>query len=316
VALFLTAAVAITAVALAVRYRSETRETSDYLVVVDEIVQEELLVSQSLHDVFESLGPMERPEIVERITVLGERTEAAEVQLSEAVVTRPAAELHGLMTVAVRGWSAGIDALDEAMIEVMEQPNDAEIQPDSFMWAVDQLRVGDAAYAAFLEAAPGLETDVPPPDYPAVSFLGGEQPVDIDAIADRLRLRTILGGRQNIAITANTEPEPTGDRNGVAVMPFDGSFDVTAIVTNSGNVVSEEIAVTLTLSIDGSEGGEVFSERRFIASLQPEDSMSLEFLDVELEPETLYTLRVVAEIAEDADIEDNVWEVMFATNAR
>jgi hypothetical protein len=313
-ALFLTLAVIVAAIALAVRYRTEQRDTGDYLALTEEIAQDELLAAQSLRELFDSLGSLDRPEILQRIELLGARTAGLQVQLSEAVVTRPAAELHGLMAVATRAWNNGVQGLDEAVVEVMEQPDDSLVAPDAFLAAVTQLRVGDEAYAAFLEAVPLVETDVPAPDYPEVAFVGGADPVDLEGIASRLRLRTILGERHDIAVTANTVPEPTGDRNGVAVLPYTPTFDVTAIVTNAGNVTSEQISVTMRLSIAGTDGGETFEEQRFVAALDPEASVSLEFLSVDLEPGTLYTLQVVAEMAEDADIDNNVWEVMFATN--
>lgn len=313
-ALFLTLAVVIAVIAFALRLRTERRETSDYLVLVDEIAEGELVASQSLRELFDSLGSLDRPDIVERLELLGDRTAALEAQLDEAVVTRPAAELHGLMRVAVRAWNTGVAELDDAVVEVMEQSDDSLVPPDTFTAAVTQLRVGDAAYAAFLEVVPTVETEVPPPAYPTVAFVGGDEPVDLEAVASRLRLRTSFGERRDISVSANTEPEPTGDRNGVAVLPFSETFDVTAIVTNAGNVVSEEILVTMRLAVDGSAGGEPFTEQRLIPALDPGDSMSLQFLSVDIAPGTLYTLRVAAEIADDADLENNVWEVVFATN--
>ncbi len=117
-------------------------------------------------------------------------------------------------------------------------------------------------------------------------------------------------------MTANTLPEPTGDRNGVAVLPFSETFDVTAIVTNAGNVLQEEIEVTLILAEGGAERVEPFLERRFIAALDPGASKPLEFASLGLEPETLYTLQVSVSIVDDAEPDNNVWEVVFATNAR
>ncbi len=117
-----------------------------------------------------------------------------------------------------------------------------------------------------------------------------------------------------MSVIANTSPEPTGDRNGVAIIPFAATFDVTAIVTNSGNVVQEEIEVTLVLTAGGSSDVEPFQEQRFIPALEPEASMSLQFSGLAMQPGTLYTLRVTATITNDADVEDNVWQVTFASN--
>ena len=40
------------------------------------------------------------------------------------------------------------------------------------------------------------------------------------------------------------------------------------------------------------------------------------FLGIEVEPAALYTLEVSATITDDADFENNLWELVFATNAQ
>lgn len=317
-AIFLTLAVIAGVVALAARYRTERRDTVDYLAVVDQIVQQELIASQSLHELFDTLGGLDRPEIVERIERLGGQLEQATQQLDEAVVTRAAAEVHGLFSVAVRSWADGISDLDEAVVEVMDQPDEATETPETFVAATTKLRVGDEAYGAFLDAVADLDPEFEAPQFPVVAFVGGEEPADVEAIASRLRLRRSFTERRDVAVTANTLPEPTGDRNGVAVIPYAETFDVTAIVTNGGNVLQEEIEVTLVLSADGVAAAEVppFEEQRFIPALEPDASASLEFSGIAMQPGTLYTLLVSAEIKDDADIENNVWQVTFASNSQ
>lgn len=311
----LTLAIVAAVVALAARYRTEQRETVDYLALVDEIAQESLAISQSLRELFDTLVSVDRPDIVERISLLGAQAAASEQRLEEAVVTRPAAEVHGLFSVAVRSWNDGVAGLDEAIVDVMDQPDEAVLAPDSFFEATTQLRVGDEAYAAFLDAAVRLEPEFDPPDYPEVAYVGGDEPADLEAIASRLRLRRSFTERHDVSVIANTLPEPTGDRNGVAVMPYAETFNVTAVVTNGGNVLQEQIEVTLLLTVDGGVGVEPFSERRFIPSLEPEASMSLEFAGIPMEPGTLYILQVSASIDNDADISNNIWQVTFASNA-
>ncbi len=314
-AIFLTLAVIAGLVALAARYRTERRDTADYLALVKEIAQDELVTSQSLRELFDTLGSLDRPDIVGRVALLSDQAQRSALRLEEAVVTRPAAEVHGLFSVAVRSWSEGVGGLEEAIVEVMDQPDDAEVAPQSFIDVATQLRVGDEAYEAFLDATLRLDPEYEPPDYPQVAYVGGEEPADVEAIASRLRLRRSFSERHDISVIANTLPEPTGDRNGVAVMPFSATFDVTAIVTNSGNVLQEQIEVTLTLTTDGANGPQPFEERRFIPALEPESSMSLEFAGLAMEPGTLYTLHVSASIENDADIENNVWQVTFASNS-
>lgn len=314
VAVFLTLAVIITVIALAVRYRTEERETSDYLALVDEIAGEELTLSQGFRELLAGVGDLDRPDIIDRLDVLTVRAGELEQQLAEAVVTRPVAKMHGFLSVATGAWTDGLAALDDGVVAVMDQPDDETAAPGAFTDALDVLRVGDVAYEGFLAATGGLDPEVVVPQFPEVAYVEGGEPLDIPALASRLRLRLSLAERHDVEVTANTLPEPTGDRNGVAVMPFTSTFDVTAIVTNSGNVVEEEIVVTLQLTRDGSDD-EPFEESRIIPSLEPATSVSVEFLGLEVAPAALYTLNVSASIPQDADIDNNVWQLVFATNS-
>jgi hypothetical protein len=314
VAIFLTLGVIITVIALAVRYRTEERETADYLALVGEIAGDELTVSQGLRELLNGVGSLARPDIIDRLVVLGSRAEDLEQRLGDAVVTRPVAEMHGFMSVAAAAWTDGLAALGEGVVAVMDQPDDDIAAPGAFTSALDMLRIGDFAYERFLDAGGGLGPDIVVPQFPAIAYVGGEEPLDIPTLASRLRLRLSLAERRDVEITANMVPEPTGARNGVAVAPFTSTFDVTAIVTNSGNVLQEEIVVTLRLTRDGT-GDEPFEERRIIPALDPATSISVEFLSLEVAPAALYTLDVSASIPQDADIGNNVWQLVFATNS-
>ena len=95
------------------------------------------------------------------------------------------------------------------------------------------------------------------------------------------------------------------------VMPFSDALDVTAVVANAGNVVAEEITVELRL-----EGEDVdpFVEQRIIPSLAPGTAETIEVPGIPLQPDTLYTLTVAASIENESSPDDNLWQVVFATN--
>lgn len=315
-ALFLSLAVVITVVTLAVRTRTEERQTGDYLALVEELAREQVTVAQGFRELLDGLSDIERQDIVDRLTVLGRQADGLATRLDDAVVTRPAAEAHGFFAVASASWAGGLDAIDEGVVEVMDQPDEATSIPRSFGEAVDRLELGDAAYLGFLDAVGRMESnEIVLPSYPAVAYLGGEEPVDIDSVTARLRLRLSLAERHDVEVSATTSPEPTGDRNGVAIMPFAPRLDVTAVVSNSGNVTQEEIQVTLTLARDGGDDPP-FEEGRIIPALDPAASVSVEFLGIDVEPAALYTLEVSVLVADDADFENNLWELVFATNAQ
>jgi len=312
-AIFLIFVVVISLITLAVRYRSERRETADYLAFADGVALEELAVSDSLKTLFASLADFDRPAILQRISSLAVTTSDLEDQMGTAVVPRPAAASHGLMTVAVASWSDGVIALEGAVTAVMDQPDEA-LNVSPLVEAFDALRLGDLAYSSFVDTTADIEEVVDTPQFPAVTFVEDTAPEYLDGLARRLRLSRILDERRDISVSANTAPVPAGVQNGVAVMPYVPAMSVTAVVTNQGNVTHEEIEVLIELRRDGVDD-EPVSETRLIPSLGPGASQSEEFADLPLLPGALYTVTVSAEVQDDADFDNNLWRLLFATNA-
>ena len=312
-AVFLTLAVVVAVIALAVRYRSEERETSEYLALVQSVAQEQSRVAEGLTGLMEAFGDLERPDIVSRMATLTEQARAQQARLAAATVTRPAATLHGFMSVAAQSWADGLESLSEAVVVVMDQPDDVEDPSAPLRAPLSRLRIGDDAYLGFLAAVPSLEGEFTPPSYPEVSFLGGTDEEEYDAVAVRLALATSLKERRDVSITVNTDPEVTGERNGFPAIPFTGELDITVVVTNAGNVIEEGIDVNVTLTRDESDA-EPVSEQRMIPLLEPGSSVPLEFLDFQLDAGALYMLNVTASIADDADPDNNILELLFAVN--
>ncbi len=305
-----------TVVGFAMAYRTERRETTEYLALIGDAANSEIAVAESLQDLFASLNGLDRPAILSRLATINEQADRIEATMAEAVVTRPVASVHGYFAVAVDSWHGAMAEMEDAIIEVMDQPSttlEELVDADRLSEAFDLLRIGDHAYRSFLEAVAVLDIEVEAPTFPTVAFLGAEHLGDVQAIASQLRLSRNLDERRDVEITANTSPEPAGNANGILAMPFSERFDVTAVVTNSGNVMQEGIDVTLELRRDG-DTGDPLREARIIAALGPQTSETIEFVGLALEPGSLYTLQITADIADDASVDNNVWKITFATN--
>ncbi len=312
-AVFLTLAVVVAVIALAVRYRSEERETSEYLALAQQVAQEQSRVAEGLNGLMAAFGDLERPDIVSRMDTLTQQARAQESLLAAATVTRPAATLHGFLTVATRSWAEGLEGLSEAVVVVMDQPDDVEDPSAPLAAPLSRLRIGDDAYASFLAEVPTLEGEYTPPPYPEVAFLGDTEDEEFNAAAIRLSLAASLKERRDVSITVNTDPEVTGERNGIPAIPYTGELDVVVVVTNGGNVVEEGIDVRIELRRDEA-GAEATSEQRMIPLLEPGSSVPLEFLDFQLDAGALYMLKVTASIAEDADPSNNILDLLFIVN--
>ncbi len=224
-------------------------------------------------------------------------------------MTTDAAAIHGYLGVATSSWREGLAALDDTVIRAVDADESVDVT-DMVRGAAIHLAVGDAAYARFLAEIPALGEDFDPPAFPEVAFVSGV-PTDVELLIQRLVAAPDLEERRDVSVTVNTEPEPTGSVGNALTMPFAETLDVTAVVTNGGNVVAEEITVEVTME---GEAVEPFAEQRIIPSLAPGAAESIEVPGIPLEPGTLYTLTVAASIENDQSTDDNLWEVVFATN--
>lgn len=308
-AILLSVAVALGAVALGVRYRTEQRRTSEYLALADEVAQGEAMVAETLQGMFDGLRDLDRADILDLTERMRLDSEALHQRVAEAEVTPAAAALHGFLGTATASWRDGLAALDETVGDVIGAGENTDLT-ELVRGAAVALAVGDAAYASFLETVPALEGDFDPPAFPEVAFVSGV-PTDVAVLIERLVAAPDLEERRDVTVTVNTQPEPTGSVGSALVMPFSEALDVTAVVANAGNVVAEEITVELRL-----EGEDVdpFVEQRIIPSLAPGTAETIEVPGIPLQPDTLYTLTVAASIENESSPDDNLWQVVFATN--
>jgi hypothetical protein len=310
-AIVLSILVVLGAVALGVRYRTEQRRTTEYLALADEVARGQVAVAEALRGMFAGLRDLDRADVLDLTARMRSDAEALDDRVAAAEVTPDAAVIHGYLGTATSSWRDGLAALDETVHQAVDAEEALNLT-DMVRGAAVALAVGDAAYARFLEELPALEGDFDPPAFPEVAFVTGV-PTDVELLIERLVAAQDLDERRDVAVTVNTVPEPTGSVGSALVMPFAEALDVTAVVTNSGNVVAEEITVELRL-----EGEEVepFTEQRIIPSLAPGAAETIEVPDIPLQSDTLYTLTVAASIENDQAPDDNLWEVVFATNAQ
>jgi hypothetical protein len=307
-------ALVVIVVALAVQYRTERRETTDYLSLAQELADRELDMATSLTGLMTSIGDLERPDILVRLESLAAESAAVAAELDEAAVARPVAEASGLFSVAVAGWAEGIDALDEAFVAVLDGADDDPTGDVMLSSAFDDLRVGDAAYRRFLVAVDSIDAEVTRAEFPVVAFTAGDSEPLFDAVTIARRLRTIrkLDERHDVAVTAGLEPSPVTDPNGIRVVPFAADYAVVAVLTNEGNVAEEAIEVALRISPAG--GAEPVMRTRVVPFLDAGQATSLAFEAITLAPGEFYELLVTVSIAEDADADDNAFELPFLTN--
>jgi hypothetical protein len=302
-------------IALAVRYRTEERRASDYLALATDIAENEAGLSGSLTQMLTDLGTLERQDLLDQIDSLGAQVTNDAQNLAAQEVPATVAEAHGFLTVALGAWRDALTSLDEAVLQILDAPDDDPGGEAALGAVFDLLRVGDRAFEGFLEARSRLDPDLVAASISEVDYVtpGVLNLFDSDIIANRLRATRRLGGRHDISVTATTVPQPLGSSNGLPVVPSSETFAVLAVVTNDGNLTEEGISVTLELALSSGDG-EPISREQLILVLDAGEATTIEFADIDLVPGGLYDLQIAASIAQDAEPLNNVFELRFIRN--
>jgi hypothetical protein len=316
VALFITIAIVIAMVALAVRYRTDERVSLDYLAMAQEVAEDERAMAASLGDLFLEIGDLERPDILARIDALSTESAALVARVEAAEVAGPVTVAHGFFLVAVGSWNEGLVAMDEAITQILDEEGEGRTGDSMLAQVFDDLSVGDRAYAGFQRTVAGIDPGLVNREYPSVAYTGGENVALFDAVAvaDRLRLIRKLDEAHDVSVTVSTDPEPLGSQNDVPVVPDSDTFLVSAVITNEGNLPEELIQVRLTLTAGG-EARPSIERNELIPVLGPGEATTRTFDQIDLVPGTLYELRVTATIAEDNAIANNEWKLIFIRNS-
>ena len=306
-------AVLIGIIALAVRYRTERREVSDYLGLAKIVADEEVQISAGLADLVSSLGEMNRSEMLASVARLETRAEGVISQLTTAAVPRPVGKAHGFLFVATTSWAEAIALLDDAISQTVDLPEDPG-GPGLLQSAFDGLRVGDRAYAGFKQAVGELDPDTVIWEYPDVGYTADPVLYDAELLSLRLVLMPNLGLQRDIAVSATTNPAPVGASGDIPLLPFSVTFEVQVVVSNEGNLPEEEISVTVELAALNATAETFVVTQTVDTPLQPGEATTLTFTDLPAVPGGPFELVVRSQIPEDSDTTNDVWRFIFFRN--
>ncbi len=301
-------------IALAVRYRTERRDSVDYLALAKQISDDQALAATGLADLFMTLDDLERPDIMGRITRLDMELQDMVRLLEEVTVTVGVGEANGFFVVAASTWASGLSLLSDAIIEVLDGEGDGRLGVAMLDAGFADLRVGDRAYELFRQSLVRIDSDLVTRDYLDFGYVAGEREVLYDAaeIADRLRTTLRFVENRDVSVRATTDPEPLGSENGVRVVPDSDAFSVQVVVTNEGNVSVELITVMSRLAAAG--GGESDERSEIVALLGPGEATTVLFADFVLVPGVVYELQVGADISDDDVPDNNLWSLILIRN--
>ena len=305
-------AVVVFVLVLALRYQSERRQTIDYLNAASAIAEEHEEMSLLLADLFESLGESDREEILTRLDGLSRQAAVVDARVDELVVTPVVAEAHGRLVVAHSAWKAAIDSSGPVIVQVLDAVDDERNGDRQLQATFVQLLVGDRAYADLLTTL--REIDVEFDAFPEFAYVGPERTTLYDAalIGSRLRALTELVETHDVGVTIALDPEPAGEDGDTLIVPNTGSFSVLVVVSNNSNVQESGIEVLLQLL---PEEGEPITVSELVPALEPGESVSVDFRELQIVAGVAYDLLVTASVPEDIAPENNSAGLTFAINA-
>jgi hypothetical protein len=261
-----------------------------------------------------SLGELDRPDILERVSDLDAEFRALVTKLDGATVTAAVGEANGFFVVAVAAWGDGLAEMDDAITEILDGEDDGRLGETMLDRAYSNLRVGDRAYAGFRAAVATLDEELRAPAFPEFGYFDPDRAAFYNAalMTDRLRATLRFEENRDVSVRATTEPEPLGANGGIPVVPDSETFLVIVVVTNEGNVSAELVTVTMRLSEVGGDGLEERSE--IVPAMEPGEATTVTFDELVLEPGSGYELSVAAEFTDDDVPDNNMWELDFIRN--
>ncbi len=303
---------------LAVRYRTERRESIDYLTVAEETALLHSDISEQLAALLQGLGQEDRPALELRLETIAEDARDAATRLDEQVVARPVAEVAGFMAVASGSWADGLETMQDSIIAILDADPGDESADQALQQAFEFIRVGDRAYAGALVAVAELDPELIVTPLPEVAYTAGRNRVlyNYEIVANRLRLQGGLAELVDVALTANTVPAPVSEgAGGIWTIPASDTLALEVTVSNTGNVIVENVTILVTLQKVGSS--DTFTPLgQLIPSIEPGKSEIRVFENLEAAPGEVYSITATATVDGDGDLtDDNTFNLVFERNA-
>jgi len=295
------------------RWQSDRQVSREYLDQALDFADGQAELAGRLADLVDRLEQIGRPGMVTILDELQESTISLTASLREA--GEPPGELASgdlYLHIAADRWEDGVASLRRGLLALSASGTD-ESGRGWLQQGLMDLRVGDTAYAGFLEILDGVNLSDLGRDFPEVAFIAAadEAVYDADGLAQRLVMTPGLEATQNLAVAdLHLDPAPVGEQMGLPVVPLSESLGVEVTVANRGTarMASGEVALDLI-----SQDGSIYQESRSLGALEPGAATSVGFADLPVEPGKLYEI-VVSLVGEDDNPLDDEVSFTFIRN--
>ena len=317
-ALVLVSIVAVVLIA-ASSLRSDTRALVAYLEEARAVALEHSDQSGDFKDqVISNLQALDRDRLATLMTQMVETAGSSSTRLGSVEVPPAAAAAAAALSLAATSWETGLAGFEEALLEVVDNPDSAVTIGNLADLLVD-LEVGDRAYVRFVEQADELRSaaDVEIGEYPDVGYLS----VALSSLtyAERLagvasRSEGLLLSRDLAIATVRLDPEETGGVTGDApILPNTETLLIQVVVANQGN--RDEENVTVSLLMQDADGTVLEDRSEELVQLDAGGSVTVEFADLAVTVgERLVATISVTFVDGEVDTDNNRREVPFFVN--
>lgn len=292
----------------------DTRSDLNYVEALHDEVSAIALGAESLRDVSQRLFTVDRVEFVTVTDGLRADLAAAQARIETGAPSDPLVAVNQLYNQTLRAWSLGVSGFASGVLVAADDPAD-EFAEDLIAESLAEIRAGDELYLALLDELGMSEIPDPVAPMPDITMTPAEgttlslSQTYVSAARSPGNGLALLAGLGISQLVSNPSIVVGPDDQGA--VPTTETMVFTAVITNSGNVVSEPETVTLTMT-GGPEPVELSVE---LPALDAGRQTTVAFEPVAVEGGLVYEVSAALLVTNpDSTLDDNERSVVFLVN--
>ncbi len=307
------AVVSIATAFLVARAAGERELTRVYLDLAFDIANTEQKAALAFSSMIENVEDFDRGALINLLDQLEQDTADLVDQLDGADPPESLKDGHLFLMIATATWRSGLSDARLGLVALTDDVLDESGMATLARGLMD-LRVGDSAFAGFLLALTGVNTELQGGDPPVVSYVPAAQEGLFDAqeLARRLFLTTDLGPVSNIAVAdLRLNPASVGEQQGLPVLAVTPNQTAQVTIANRGNIPAVDLAVQLSVI---SNDGVLWEAIQAVPLLEGDGLATFTFSNLPVNPGTTYEI-IATSLFEDDENEDNSFSMLFLVNS-
>lgn len=294
----------------------ETRVELDYLESIRDQAEDLSRSGTAIADVMSRIAEIGRDEFTTVLQGVSQDLDVAQAFVADEPPTESLVPVWALYRQTVTLWDDGVSGLTESILQAADNPDDRTIV-NTIGDALADLRAGDSLYEDLKVEVEREE--IPAPVSPLVDITMNPSQSGVfnqssSYFAAARSSNNELGLRPGLRVSqVISDPEWEVNVESEAVVPPTETVQISAVITNSGNVASAPESVGLTLN----GGAEPVVAQAEVPALQPDGQTTVEFDELEVIADTPYEVTVALVLNNpdfDSEPTDNEQVVEFTVS--